>query len=378
MSFDLQPRGSALINSANRGDYRKWFVSKGVAATVANDMPNHALATAYNDLTDATLNVLRSGVRFWKDAEPAQTVAPVAPVAANGDLAKTVQDLIGILTATAGKASIDADQVRAIMRDELPGLIPVTRIEIKTPEGTKVTEGLHHKQFAQVLRWAALRENICLVGAAGGGKTTIGEQVANALGLKFHLTGQLDSSFILSGHTDGAGTYHSTAFRHAFEHGGVFIGDELDGWDANALLWVNGATANGHATFPDSPHPVKRHADFIFIACCNTWGNGASREYVGRNQLDAATLDRFAFLHLEYDEKLERAIAGNDTWVDRVQSIRRAVTAEKVRMIVSPRASIKGAKALAAGIPQHEVEDALIWKGVDTETRRRIDTRARA
>src|SRR5690606_29333119 len=123
--------------------------------------------------------------------------------------------------------------------------------------------------------------------------------------------------------------------------------------------------------------PVKKHEKFALVACLNTFGSGADRLYVGRNQLDAATLDRFCFLNWRYDEKLERAIAGNDSWCDRVQSLRRGVEKEKARVVISPRASIYGAKLLAAGASRDSVEDQLIWKGLDSESRHRIEAAAR-
>jgi len=65
--------------------------------------------------------------------------------------------------------------------------------------------------------------------------------------------------------------------------------------------------------------------------------------------------------------------------VDRVQSLRRAAQEEKARIIISPRASIYGAKMLESGkFTTSEVEDCLIWKGADKELQRRIEARATA
>ncbi len=121
---------------------------------------------------------------------------------------------------------------------------------------------------------------------------------------------------------------------------------------------------------------MKRHDDFRLIIAANTYGNGADRLYVGANQLDASTLDRFVFLDFKYDEKLEAKIAGNLQWVRRVQSLRRAAGLEKARMVISPRASIHGSKLLAAGWQQSIVEARTIWKDTDPELRKRIEKRA--
>ena len=50
----------------------------------------------------------------------------------------------------------------------------------------------------------------------------------------------------------------------------------------------------------------------MFIAAGNTTGAGADMKFVGRNQLDGATLDRFVFVFWEYDEDFEVHVAGDD------------------------------------------------------------------
>jgi cobaltochelatase CobS len=213
-----------------------------------------------------------------------------------------------------------------------------------------------------------------LVGPAGSGKTTACRQVAKALGLAFHFTGSIDSPHHLTGYQDAAGNYHRTPFREAFEFGGVFLFDEIDGSDAGALVPFNAALDNRIASFPDCGF-LEAHADYRPIAAANTFGRGASRDYVGRNQLDAATLNRFAVFNIDYDEALELAIGGNDEWTRHVQNVRAALEAEKIRHIVSPRASIDGAKLLAMGMDRATVADAVIWKGLDQTSRDRATTR---
>ena len=145
--------------------------------------------------------------------------------------------------------------------------------------------------FDPVLQISALGINQMLVGPAGSGKTTLAAQVAQALNLEFYFTGALQTKYDIIGFIDGNGIYHRTAFRNAFENGGVFLWDEIDSSDARAMVAFNSALENDTADFPDGN--VKRHPDFISIASANTYGRGADRMYIGRNHLDAATLDRF-------------------------------------------------------------------------------------
>lgn len=97
---------------------------------------------------------------------------------------------------------------------------------------------------------------------------------------------------------------------------------------------------------------------------------------VGRNQLDAATLDRFAVLDWDYDERIEAIWAGADQtakdWTAYVQRIRAQSVKLSLRFIVSPRASIYGARMLRAGIARSEVEDAVLWKGLSKDERARF------
>jgi hypothetical protein len=175
---------------------------------------------------------------------------------------------------------------------------------------------------------------------------------------------------------DAHGRYCSTPFRSAFEHGGLILIDEVDTSEAGALKWVNTALANGHAAFPDRTDPVARHTDFRILIAANTWGSGADRLYVGANQIDASTLDRFVFFDFRYDEKLEELVSGDPFWVKRVQKLRAAADQEKARIVISPRASIHGAKLKKAGWSQKTVEERIVWKGIDKDLKERILKRA--
>jgi cobaltochelatase CobS len=220
-------------------------------------------------------------------------------------------------------------------------------------------KGRVHEVFHSVLDWVAMGEPAYIVGPAGSGKTSIAKQIAEALGTPFYCYGAIGQAFEFLGYNDANGNYVETEFYKAFKHGGLVLMDEMDASNPNALLSLNAALANDFASFPCGL--VERHADFRIIASANTFGHGASAQYVGRNPMDAATLDRFAYIPMGYDEALERSIAGNDAWVDLVQAIRAQVEHHKMRFVVSPRASIKGAKALAAGMEWRSAMDALIF-----------------
>lgn len=253
-------------------------------------------------------------------------------------------------------------------------LVKLSRVaEIKVGEAPPVKIETAHNALPDVVCTVVAGDNPYLVGPAGSGKTTLAEQVATVLQRAFYLESRVTSEFKLLGFIDAAGHVVRTQFREAYEHGGVFLLDEVDASDPDALTAFNSALANGMCPFPDGM--IRKHPDFAAIAAGNTYGRGADRQYVGRNQLDAATLDRFCILEVDYDEMLELELSGNVEWARYVQKVRKAVELEKVRHVVSPRASIMGAKLLAAGMEWELVEERRVWKGLDAAQRARVVSR---
>ena len=354
------------------------------------------LRALYDGTTDAeAVNATMSGLAI---VAPKPVAAPAA-AASRADRMMAAAEALAALMASQTQP-IDADAVRAIARgevmdagkiiadqaalqllDALPALVEeqvakhVRTIEVRVADHAPVKIDQAHAALPVILQVVAAGVTPMLVGPAGSGKTMLAHQIATALGRPFHMAARVESAFELTGYRDAGGVYHRSAFREAYEHGGVFLFDEIDASDPNAMTAFNAALANGHTPFPDGL--IARHPDFAAIAAANTFGRGADREYVGRNQLDAATLDRFATFEVDYDEALERALAGNDDWTRRVQSIRAAIRKEKVRHIVSPRASITGAKLLAAGMDRKAVEEAVVWKGLDESNRARVNAAVR-
>lgn len=250
------------------------------------------------------------------------------------------------------------------MAVKAPKVIPGTK-------KAKVQE-IQHGCFQKLSRLVELRLNAWLVGPAGSGKTSGAMMAARTLGLEFRsmsVSSQTTVSSLL-GYMDANGNYVSTLFRDAFETGGVFLLDEVDAGNPNVLMVLNSAISANSCAFPDGM--VEKHEDFVLVAAANTYGMGADRQYVGRNQIDAATLDRFVVLEWDYDTEMETKIAGNAKWVSEVQTVRWAIRELRVRHVVSPRASIHGAKMLEAGFSREEVYDMVVFKGLPVDDRRKV------
>jgi len=246
-------------------------------------------------------------------------------------------------------------------------------VELKNIETGEIKNlGMQHEKFQDVLNMANCRINVNMVGAAGSGKTFMAEAIAKALDLEFYAisVGLQTSKSDLIGYMDANGNYISTLLRKAFEFGGVFLIDEIDAGNPNVLTVINAMTSNSVAAFPDGM--VRKHKDFIILAAANTYGRGGDRQYVGRNPLDGATLDRFAVIDVDIDEKLETALSSNIIWCQRVQKIRKAIDDLKEKLICSPRATINGGIAIENGMSQEDAENAFIFRGINNDIKQRI------
>lgn len=190
------------------------------------------------------------------------------------------------------------------------GLVPVVH-EIRLPERKPFeTSEVLHKDFERILSMMLDNESVYLCGPAGTGKSYLAQQLANALELEYYYTNSVTDDVQIKGFVDANGNYHGTQFYDAFTKGGVFLLDELDASIPETLVLLNNALANGYFAFPNGK--AKAHKDFHCIAAGNTFGTGADATYVGRYQLDGSSMDRFALVMVDYDERIENAMANGD------------------------------------------------------------------
>ena len=262
-------------------------------------------------------------------------------------------------------AQLDETRVRELINEAMTGALH--RIEVLLPTGKINPVGVQHFQFEILLKNAALRKHTMLTGPAGSGKTTVCHAVADSLDIPFFAlsVGEQTTISNLMGYMDANGNYQKTMLYDAFKNGGLILIDECDAGNANVLVCLNMLLANGTCTFPNG-ETVSKHSDFVCFAACNTFGRGAG-DYVGRNEIDAATLDRFLKVFFAYDEKLELAISCNETWTKQVQVWRKRALDLRLKVVISPRASITGGELLAAGYNQIDVENMTIFTGLSPE-----------
>lgn len=361
---------------------------------------------------ERTLTKTSRGLTFWinggaEDAgdedEPKQSGVNLAAAvaAAIGPYLESMMDEAAIderIAAAVAANAVSPDAIKRLVEQAVGGMLP-TRVEVKRQDGDWKDMGVQHTMFPSLLSAAAARLNVWLVGPAGTGKTTAAANVADALGLKFYAKsiGPHTTEGGLLGYMHG-GEYVRTALRDAYEYGGVMLLDECDS-AAAGLVVANAVAANAKAGFPDKV--VERHPDFILMAGANTIGMGADRQYVSRQPIDAATLDRFVFLPWDNDPVLEAAACGvplsawegmpriqprqfhgEEGTADRcVEFIRRttririalAKLGDGVRMIVANRSNQHGVSLIRRGWTVNDALDACVWKGCKADTREKVE-----
>lgn len=289
-------------------------------------------------------------------------------------------------------AAVDESVIRRLVTEAISAATP-GKIVLDGPTSKPIVmKHRTHPLFEKTLRLVRAGLNVLLVGPAGCGKTTLAHHISTALKRTYgtlHCTAGASESQLTgwllpigAGKNPNAFSYVPSEFVRLYEEGNsVFLLDEIDAADPNMMLVINGALANGSLHVQQryqDPH-VSRGKNVAIMAAANTYGTGADTMYAGRNQLDAATLDRFYTVEMGYDPSLEAELIGCTpeaitpwtpaekpdamelaaigTWVNQ---LRRQVKEHRLRRVVSTRTIQKAVAARLAGIPLHEVKKDLL------------------
>lgn len=332
-------------------EFINWYDNiYGVKTTnveIVNDTPKGISQEDIKQITEPIERQLREVVEAVKDNQKTNTFEQAI--------------IDGIIAKGKEIATKDLEDYIKEFVDKTYGKLPTT-ISVVQGEKTKEVEGLFHKNFEQIIQIVGQKIPLMLIGPAGSGKNHTLEQVAKALDLPFYFSNSITQEYKLTGFIDAGGKYHETEFYKAFTTGGLFFFDEIDASCAESLIIINAALANGYFDFPNGR--VNAHENFRVVAAANTFGNGADMIYVGRNQLDGATLDRFATMEFDYDENIERTICADEELYRFIISVRNAIKKRRLRFVVSMRATINASKMLQAGIDKKTIVKSVITKSM--------------
>ena len=256
------------------------------------------------------------------------------------------------------------DQMRKFMLDNYG---PVQRKIDLDISGKKVQiGGVLHKKFDDLVKYVNADIPVFLVGPAGSGKNVLCKQVADALQLPFYFSNSVTQEYKITGFTDAMGHFHESQFYKAFKNGGLFMLDEVDASIPEVLVILNAAIANRYFDFPAPIGYVEAHPNFRVVAAGNTFGQGADYDYVGRNQLDAATLNRFHQIMIDYDPKIEEACAMGDVeLLAFCRKFRAATKKAGIRVVVSYR-NIQMIAKMAGCVSLESALDGSLIKSLDS------------
>lgn len=372
---DTDTKGKRIAYIKNR------FPAGDVAEAINNVKAGGVISGRAGVPTAPAIKITMPAPEIVQAAKAATAAADAASRPAPAPVGGNPADHLASALAAIMASALDETKVRAIVDAAVAAAIQnhTAVHEIRVPELPPVNVGSQHSKFPALLKAcnARLRDghrlNIWLAGPAGSGKTSAAGAVAKALSLPFYTNGALILGYQVTGFVDASGKYHTTAFREAWEKGGVYLWDEVDGSAPNAVIELNTALANGHMTFPDQPMPVARHKDCIILAGANTFGRGATGEYSGRAKQDEAFLSRFVPMAWPIDEAFERQLCGNVAWVSRVQAVRGKVKSASIRNhMITPRATFYGEALIAAGFTADETAEMVLRQGAPDDVWNKI------
>ena len=205
---------------------------------------------------------------------------------------------------------------------------------------------MRHNKYSYVSTVIESGMPVLLEGEAGSGKSTLAMQIASDLSLTFYsmsCTKQMSVNALL-GFISINGVYIPTQLRNAFEHGGLFLLDEIDAADPNVLLCLN-TIENGFISFPDGI--IQMHPSFRLVATANPSSEHST--YTGRSKLDFSTINRYFRVYLERDPDLELSLTSAEV-VQNVEYIRTLMRDQGVTKLITMRDTIRMYKLSQLGI----------------------------
>ena len=252
-----------------------------------------------------------------------------------------------------------------------------------------------HQNLDEIIRRLKCLGKAFLVGPAGTGKSTLAMLACKEL---FDIDGGIEDvvksgkfaqisfspdtvSADMLGFTDVNGVFHETEIVRVFRDGGLILFDEMDDADASLLVKLNTMLANRVIPTPDGV--VTQHPKAYIVGTANTYGTGGNSMYVGRNRLDAATLDRWKMstVLVDYDTKMERAIClreldgqenrikMTDEITTAAKSLRESIGSNKWKQICSTRFVIDCVKMMKAGYKINQCVDTFLLSWDDNSKR---------
>lgn len=277
-------------------------------------------------------------------------------------------------------SNIDEEKVLELVKQYS---VKEVHITVESPDGVKDLEGYVHKSVPEIVKLlpVVLNRAIYGYGGAGAGKTHMGKQIAELLGIEFQAFqyGKLSPESGLKGFMDGNGNKQEQRFIECLQKPSLIFFDEFDRWPSHLTTLLNSVLANGYIDARGHETHINRHNKCYILAMGNTTMRGRDEYFPEATQQEYSTMDRFYFYAIEYDTDLERALTlsfnpNAEPWMQWVQKIRpEAMSGKHGKVFATPRASYEGAKTLRyTDMSVENIADGTVFKGIDKVTKDKL------
>lgn len=256
--------------------------------------------------------------------------------------------------------------------------ISIPSIEIKRPDLPTIKIHNVHKQFSEVLEYLNAGSYVYLHGSPGGHKSSIGPQLAEALGVRYGFMSLCEQTpeYVVRGCVLVNGDFYKPPFLDFLRNGGVWCWEELDSANDNLRTSLNTVLENKLVCL-DNGESFKISDKFYLIGNGNTCGRGAHPAFPSRTAFDAAFAARFEYVEFEYDWELCKHIAlGINkhagpivTWAEKVCNW---ALANGVQLVMSPREVYKLSKLhVLTKVSASKLLDSTL-KGLDIPSKEKM------
>lgn len=385
-----------------------------MAATIKAEMLPETTAT--KEMTEMELKELQQKQqREEEESVKMPMIEPTLPAAAQPTATNPydamVEDITNRVIQRLPKQDIDEQKVQQIVNEIISKqgrlMITIADNRRQPPVIKDINEPVHCK-MPDVIGILKSRCWCCAVGPTGSGKTLGALQYAKVADVKIVCIKQMTRIIAphdLVGFMDANGKYRSGAWTDAilgYHHDNaigdipsahkddeaLIIIDEMDNSNENIVMLVK-ALQTGYIQMPYGLQKI--NPNLYVMATMNTWGTGATREYVGRMTQDAALLNEFSFVEWDYDDEFEETLLLNlfDSYKETAhykrdhmfklhsmfKAMRQKAEQQKVRVIISTRNIINVTKKLLDN-PQWSVDKILhmdVYKGLKPEDIKRVE-----